>query len=50
MAEQGMMKDLKKLGVGKRLAEYNCRKREEQKSEPKLNFDSVLWHWRNCSH
>ena len=38
--KQVMTKDPKKVEVSKRLAEYNCRKREElskaQKSEPKL--------------
>ena len=44
MAEQQVTtKDLKKVEAGKRLAEYNCRKREElkvQKSqvEPMLSF------------
>ena len=40
--QQVMMKDPKKVEVGKRLAEYNSRKREElakaQKSEPKLTL------------
>ena len=38
--QQVTMKDSKKVQVGKRLAKYNCKKREElakaQKSKPKL--------------
>ena len=41
--QQVMMKDPKKVEVGKRLVEYNCRKREElakaQKSKPKLTLN-----------
>ena len=47
-------KDPKKIEAGRRLAEYNCRKREELKAqkskqvENNARFEHVLRHW-GCS-
>ena len=53
---QVMIKDLKKVAVGKRLAEYNRRKKEElaqvakgQESEPKLTSSQAYgWGCHSC--
>ena len=46
MAEQITMKEPKKVAVGRRLAEYNCKKREElkaQKSKSKQVEPILTW-------